>query len=202
MSCILSFQYLIAQSNLALIEEKYKQLDSLSYLNSVKEAIRRSSTYLFEEPTEDTVNRINDKIKNGINGYNIKFVLRVDLDTSRLNSNNYLLLDDSKYPFDIYCYDDKFNPRFFVYFNKDELDNFGNAYQTIELKYAKKLKAAIKRILKKKPKHILFSYFLPNSILYIKDQELYVYRVLQSKEYKIDDYVAKFKDSKFFYFKQ
>lgn len=199
LSCILSFQHLIAQSNLALIEEKYKQLDSVTYLNNLKEAIRASSTYFFEKPTEDTVNWINEKIKNGINGYNIKFVLRVDLDTSRLNSNNYLLLDDSRYPFDLYCYDDKFNPRFFVYFNKDELDNFGNAYQTIELKYSKQLKAAIKRILKKKPKHILFSYFLPNSILYVKDDKILVYRVIQKEVYELDNYVSKFKDAKFFY---
>ncbi len=199
LSCILSFQYLIAQSNLALIEEKYKQLDSVYYLNNFKDAIRQSSTYFFEQPTEDTVNRINDKIKNGINGYNIKFVLRVDLDTSKLNSNNYLLLDDSRYPFDLYCYDDKFNPRYFVYFNKDELDNFGNAYPTMELKYSKQLKTAIKRILKKKPKHILFSYFLPNSILYVKDDKILVYRVIQKEVYELDDYVSKFKDTKFFY---
>lgn len=197
--CILSFQNLIGQSNLALIEEKYRQLDSVTYLNNLKDAIRGSSTYFFEKPTEDTVNRINEKIKNGINGYNIKFVLRVDLDTSSLNSNNYLLLDDSTYPFDIYCYDDKFNPRFFVYFNKNELDNFGNGYQSIEVKYAKKLKGAIKRILKKNPKHILFSYFLPNSILYVKDDKILVYRVIQKEVYELDDYVSKFKDSNFFY---
>ncbi|MBD1420995.1 hypothetical protein [Sphingobacterium chuzhouense] len=165
----------------------------------MKEAIRRSSTYFLEEPTEDTVSRIYDKINKEINGNRIKFVLRVDIDTSRLNSNSYLVLEDSRYAFDIYCYDSKFNPTFFVYFNKDELDNFGNVYQTPELKYAKKLKAAVKQILKKKPKHILFSYHLPNTILYVNNDRIYVYRVIQKEVYELDHYVAKFKDSDFFY---
>src|SRR5690606_14658826 len=168
-----------AQSNLTLIEEKYAQLDSAEYLIDLKNAINRSTYFYTDNLTEDDIDSLYNEIKIGINGYSVNFVLRVDIDTSRLNSNSYLVFEDSRYAFDIYCHDSKFNPTFFVYFNKDELDNFGNVYQTPELKYAKKLKAAVKRILKKKPKHILFSYHLPNTILYINNDRIYVYRVIQ-----------------------
>lgn len=40
---------------------------------------------------------------------------------------------------------------------------------------------------------------LPNTVLYVKDDRIFVYRVLQDEEYELNDYVDKFKNTEGFY---
>src|SRR5699024_7966836 len=88
-----------AQSDLELIEEKYHQLDSLDYLNNLREAVVRSSIHAYGEPDFEEIDREYDAIMNGIKGQNIRFVLNIDIDTTKLHTNNYLLAEDFVYDF-------------------------------------------------------------------------------------------------------
>lgn len=194
-----SFFYVKAQTNLSLIEEKYKQLDSISYMGELERSIAQSSFLKFKERNKSNINEIYDEIMGGINGYTIKFVLRVDIDTTSLKTGNYLIVRDSVMIFDLYCHDKKLNPRYFVRFENNNLEDFGTNYPILSAKYAKQLKSGIKQVLKKNPKYIIDCTYLSNTILYVKNEKLYVYRVIQKEVYELDDYVAKFKDSKAFY---
>ena len=51
-----------------------------------------------------------------------------------------------------------------------------------------------KKILRKSPKYLLNCDSLEggNTIWYVLNDEIYVYRIIQMKEYKLDDYVKKF----------
>lgn len=196
---VCTFHYMKAQPHLVLIEEKYNQLDSLWYLNNLKDAVIRSSIHAYGEPVLEEINREYNIIRNGIKNQNIKFVLNVDIDTTKLDSDNYLLVENTEYSFNIFCHDHKLNPTYYVFFVDDQLDIFGSVYPTFSKKYAKKVKFAIKRVLKKEPKYILECAHLPNTILYVKDDKIFVYRVLQSEEYELNDYVTKFKNIEGFY---
>lgn len=70
---VCTFQYMKAQPHLVLIEEKYNQLDSLWYLNNLKDAVIRSSIHAYGEPVLEEINREYNIIKNGIKDQNIKF---------------------------------------------------------------------------------------------------------------------------------
>lgn len=196
---ICSMQHLRAQSHLLLIEEKYDQLDSVQYLNNLRDAIYQSVIKDFNEPLDDHIVGRYSYIKDGINDQNIRFVLNVDIDTTKLDTDIFLLVRDSIYNFNIYCHDNKFNPTFYVFFVNDQLDIFGDVFPTFSKRFAKKIKIGIKRILKKRPKYILDCQHLPNTVLYVKDDKIFVYRVLQSEEYELNDYVTKFKNTEGFY---
>lgn len=191
-----------AQSHLQLIEEKYNQLDSLKYLNNLKDAIIRSSLHAYGEPMDEEINREYNIIKNGIKDQNIRFVLNVDIDMTKLDTDNYLLVEGFEYDFNIYCHDRKFNPTYYVFFTEDRLDIYGDVYPTFSKKFSKKIKNAIKSILKKRPKYMLHCQHLPNTVLYVKDDKIFVYRILQSEEYELNDYVTKFKNTEGFYHSQ
>lgn len=188
-----------AQSDLELIEEKYHQLDSLDYLNNLREAVVRSSIHAYGEPDFEEIDREYDAIMNGIKGQNIRFVLNIDIDTTKLHTNNYLLAEDFGYDFNIYGHDRKFNPTYYIFFREGRLDIFGDVYPTFSRRFARKIKIALRRILKKGPKYMLHCQHLPNTVLYVNDDRIFVYRVLQDEEYELNDYVDKFKNTEGFY---
>ncbi len=72
---------------------------------------------------------------------------------TKLDTDNYLLVEGFEYDFNIYCHDRKFNPTYYVFFTEDRLDIYGDVYPTFSKKIFKKNKKnAIKSILKKKAK--------------------------------------------------
>ncbi|RNC63895.1 hypothetical protein [Proteiniphilum sp. X52] len=192
---MLTFHFVKAQSHLTLIEEKYNQLDSVSYIDNIKDPIVRYSMHAFGQLSDDTIERRYKVIKEGIKNQNMRFVLNVGIDTTKLDTDNYLLVEDFEYDFNIYCHDKKFNPTFYVFFSEDRLDIVGRFYPSYSRKYTKKATIAIKRVLEKKPKYILSCTLLTNTVLYVKGEKIFVYRILQGEEYELKDYVTKFKNT-------
>lgn len=202
MLCIFSLQYLYGQANLSLIQGKYEELDSIQYLKGLDEAVFQSVVRDFGEPLENHIKQRTNSIRNGVNGQTIRFVLNVDIDTTKLYTDSYLVIEDFKFNFNIYCYNNKLNPTYYVFFVDNQLDIYGTIYPTYSKRYAKHVKFAIRQIIGKNPQYLLECAHLSNTILYVKDNNIFVYRVLQKEIYQLDDYVAKFKDSKYFYVRQ
>lgn len=199
---LFSLQYLYGQTPLSLIKEKYGELDSIQYLNDLNEAVFQSVIRDFGEPLEDHIKERTNSIRNGISGQTIKFVLNVEIDTAKLYTDSCLIIKDFRFNFNIYCYDSKLNPTYYVFFVDNQLDIYGTIYPTYSKRYAKQVKFAIRQIIGKDPQYILECAHLPNTILYVKDDNIFVYSVLQKEIYQLNDYVAKFKDSKYFYVRQ
>lgn len=189
-----------SQSKINQIGTHYFQIDSVSYLKSLENAVIESVIIDFRKPLEAHIKERYYSIKNGIENNNVKFVLNVEIDTTKLKSENYdyLEIDLSHYNFNIYCFDKKNNPVYFIYFYDGMLNFFGDFYPTFSKSYSKQIRLAFKNILKKKPQYLLNCNSLPNTILYIKDEKIYVYRVKQKEEYELDVYVKRFWETKDF----
>ena len=106
-----------SQSIINQIETFYFQLDSVSYLKSLENAIIESVIRDFQEPLESHIQWKYNQIKNGIADKNIKFVLNIEIDITKLESDtyDYIKIDTSRYNFNVYC----FNKRNFpVYYDR------------------------------------------------------------------------------------
>lgn len=198
--CIFSLQYLYGQANLSLIQGKYEELDSVQYLKGLDEAIFQSVVRDFGEPLENHIKQRTNSIRNGVSGQTIRFVLNVDIDTTKLDSDiyDYLKIDTSRNNFNVYCFDKNYKPVYFIFFHEGKLEFYGDFFPTFSKRYSKKVRSALRGVLKKKPLYLLYCDSMPNMILYVKDGKIFVHRVLQNKVYKLNDYVAKRKDSKRF----
>jgi len=55
--------------------------------------------------------------------------------------------------------------------------------------------------MKMRPTYLLDCIYLPNTVLYVKNDKIFVFRVIQSEIYELDKYIDKFRDSKYFYYR-
>ncbi|RRD69644.1 hypothetical protein [Tannerella forsythia] len=112
-------QYLYGQANLSLIQGKYEELDSIQYLKGLDEAIFQSVVRDFGEPLENHIKQRTNSIRNGVSGQTIRFVLNVDIDTTKLDSDiyDYLKIDTSRNNFNVYCFDKNYKPVYFIFFS-------------------------------------------------------------------------------------
>lgn len=186
-----------AQSvNFQVVKNQYEKLDTACYLNNIKEMI--------VDNKDDYTAIYYSEIKNKIEKDNLIFVLKIDIDTSKISTNNYLKVDTCKLKYDIFFFNKKFykTKSLYVECSNEGYDiEFTEAYRTFNYDYAKKLKKAYRKIMKMHPTYLLDCISLPNTILYVKNEKIYVFRVIQSEIYELDKYIDKFKDSKYFYYK-
>ena len=193
-----------SQSKKDQLDTYYLQIDSVSYLKSLEDVVIESVIRDFNKPLEAHIKEKYCSIKNGIGNNIVKFVLNVDIDTAKLDSGiyDYLKIDTSRNNFNVYCFDKSCKPVYFIFFHEGKLEFYGDFFPTFSKRYSKKVRSALRTVFKKKPSYLLNCIFLPNTILYVKDDKIFVHRVLQNEIYQLNDYVVKFKDSKYFYVRQ
>jgi len=84
-----------AQSaNFKTIINQYEKLDTAYYLNDIKEIIINSK--------DDYIVRCYDDIINNMENNKLVFVLKIDIDTNKISTNNYIKVDTCKLKYDIY----------------------------------------------------------------------------------------------------
>ena len=177
--------------NYKIILQQYENLDTINYIKKVKELVLISK--------DENIIPIRNKIVKKINDKNAFFVLKIDIDTSKIFSENFVKIDYCEKKFNLYFFDKSFHPTF-LYLENDQLSDFTDCFPTFSSNYAKKLKNAYKQVIKKEPKFLLECFHLPNTLIFAKDEKIYVYRVKQKKVYELSDYVRKFRNDKYFYF--
>lgn len=180
-----------SQSIINQIETFYFQLDSVSYLKSLENAIIESVIRDFQEPLESHIQWKYNQIKNGIADKNIKFVLNIEIDITKLESDtyDYIKIDTSRYNFNVYCFNKRNFPVYYIFFLEGELDFNGDFFPTFSKSYSKQIKLGFRNVLKKQPQYILNCYSLPNTILYVLNEKIFVYRVKQKDEYEFSVYM-------------
>ena len=109
----------------------------------------------------------------------------------KLKDGQTLQVDTGKLAFNLFYFDKRCKGSLYVYCNDGEYSWKDSGYRTFSRKHARKAPKAFRRIMRKHPKYLLFCPDLEgmNTILYVINNEVYVYRIIQMKKYKLDDYM-------------
>jgi len=106
----------------------------------------------------------------------------------------FFMPDTSKMKFDLISFDKRYKPQFYVYVVKGKFVEYHSFFPTFLRKAGKNVPKIYRKILRKKPRFMLNCANLEggNTIWYVLNDEIYVYRIIQMKEYKLNDYIKRF----------
>ncbi|MDR1055779.1 MAG: hypothetical protein LBL90_08160 [Prevotellaceae bacterium] len=166
---------------------KNKNIDSVQKQNIIDSLMRRySSKSLIEERSYEFMTEIGSGIP--------LYVLNLILDKHELSKKQICLQPDtSRMPFNLFYFDKRFKPKLYI-FVEGGYTYYRNFYFTFSKRIAKNVPKVFKKILRKNPTYLLGCYELNgmNTILYMLDNKIYIYRIAQMEEYELDDYIKKF----------
>ena len=180
--------FLIIWSGATDLETMVNQLDSLprqgETIDSLWSALPLSSQTLVEERMEN--------FKRTVYGHESTFVLNL-----QLQPDNTLQADTGKLPFNLFYFDEECKGDLYIFCENGEYSEHDSRYRTFSRCLGRNAPKVFRRIMKKQPDYWLYCYALEwmNTILYMKDRRIYVYRICEMKEYELDEYLTKFKNS-------
>ena len=210
--CISNAQTLIEQ-----IERAYSALDSASYINKIVLSYAKwlekneEETYkLLYAPDSDSmkvaqwfnradsmylkylqknkilnepaIRHFENKVKSGMPLYVLNLKLKdkqtLQVDTGRLAFNLFYFDKRCKGRLYVYCYDGKYG------WHED-------GYRTFSRPLGRNAPIVFRRIMRKQPKYLLFCPDLEgmNTILYVINNEVFIYRIVEMEKYKLDYYM-------------
>ena len=128
------------------------------------------------------VKQFENRVKSGIPLY----VLNL-----RLKDGQTLQVDTSRLAFNLYYFGKKYKGRLYVYCYEGEYSGQDSYYRTFSRKLGKNAPKVFRKIMRKHPKYLLYCTDLErmNTILYVIGNDIYIYRISQMQEYKLDDYM-------------
>ena len=152
--------------------QKYNSVDSIC-----SKYIQRGHT-MTAQWIKEFVNEVKSKMAIFVLNLKVKDERTLQVDTGRL-------------AFNLFYFDKRYKGRLYVYCNDGEYSWKDSGYRTFSRKHARKAPKAFRRIMRKHPKYLLFCPDLEgmNTILYVINNEVYVYRIVEMQEYKLDDYM-------------
>lgn len=109
----------------------------------------------------------------------------------KLKDDQTLQVDTGKLKFNLFYFGKKYKKGLYVYCYNGEYGCQCHYYYTFSTKIANNVPKVFKRIMRKHPKYLLLCSDLEgaNSILYVLNNEIYIYKIVQMKEYKLDYYM-------------
>ena len=210
--CISNAQTLIEQ-----IERAYSALDSASYINKIVLSYAKwlekneEETYkLLYSPDSDSmkvaqwfnradsmylkylqknkilnepaIRHFENEVKSGMPLYVLNLKLKdkqtLQVDTGRLAFNLFYFDKRCKGRLYVYCYDGKYG------WHED-------SYRTFSRPLVRNAPKVFRKIMRKQPKYLLFCPDLEgmNTILYVINNEVFIYRIVEMEKYKLDYYM-------------
>lgn len=218
---IMFFSNLYCQTLIEQIESAYVSLDSTTYIENIvasftksKEQLAKDSEKAILELNGNTVDEKGTKQVLKTTNYlptvgdkkirqeTDQFYTKLKSETPtyvlnlELNDNHTLKVNNSKLPFNLFYFDKHYKGHLFVYCEKGEYSWHDNLYRTFSSVLGENAPKVFRKILKKKPRYLLYCTDLEemNTILYVIDKKIYVYRIIEMKEYDLDEYMTKYKD--------
>ncbi|MDR0953900.1 MAG: hypothetical protein LBM20_00760 [Rikenellaceae bacterium] len=201
---------LSGQTLLQQIEDRYRSLDSAAYLEEIKLAYRDDLEERFEEEAEflmelgtyysrEELERYNDlKLRKWCNEFDEEldsqtpiYVLNLLLEKSPDGQIRFLP-DTNKLSFHLYYFDEHFKMVNHVVVDEGEYAGHGPYIMTFSRKFARRTFKVLRKILLKNPKYLLECSSDGNLFFYVLNDKIYVYRILQMKEYELGNYVKTF----------
>ena len=109
----------------------------------------------------------------------------------RLKDGQTLQVDTSKLAFNLYYFGKRYKGRLYIYCYEGEYSGQDSYYRTFSRKLGKNAPKVFRKIMRKHPKYLLYCTDLEcmNTILYVIGNDIYIYRIIQMQEYKLDDYM-------------
>lgn len=165
---------------------EYNNIDYLQKQNIIDSIMgkRMYSKSLIEERTRQFAAYVRDE--------NVSYVLNLQVDSC--DNQICLLPDTSSLAFNLFYFDKRSKVRFLVLVDNGHISHYDNFYRTHSKQVGKNAPKAFRKILRKNPKYLLYCYDLEqmNTILYLLNNKIYVFRIAQMEEYELDDYIEKF----------
>ena len=206
-----------AQTLIEQVERAYSALDSASYINKIVLSYAKwlekneEETYkLLYSPDSDSmkvaqwfnradsvylkylqknkilnepaIRRFENEVKSGMPLYVLNLKLKdkqiLQVDTSRLAFNLFYFDKRCKGRLYVYCYDGKYG------WHED-------GYRTFSRRLGRNAPKVFRKIMRKQLKYLLFCPELEgmNTILYVINNEVFIYRIVEMEKYKLDDYM-------------
>ena len=128
------------------------------------------------------VKQFENRVKSGIPLY----VLNL-----RLKDGQTLQVDTSRLAFNLYYFGKRYKGRLYIHCDEGEYSGQDSYYRTFSRKLGKNAPKVFRKIMRKHPKYLLYCTDLErmNTILYVIGNDIYIYRISQMQEYKLDDYM-------------
>ena len=206
-----------AQTLIEQIERAYSALDSASYINkivlsyakwleknegetykllyapdsdSIKVAQwfnRTDSMYLkylqkHKILNEPAIRHFENEVKSGMPLY----VLNL-----KLKDKQTLQVDTGRLAFNLFYFDKRCKGRLYVYCDDGEYSWNDGRFRTFSRPLGRNAPIVFRRIMRKQPKYLLFCPDLEgmNTILYVINNEVFIYRIVEMEKYKLDYYM-------------
>lgn len=210
----LFFSASYGQTLIEQIEQSYSALDSVTYINDIISSYAKA---LEKEGKEELLlyyelfcNNNHDKTEwpekyaedyHGIQSVQKDFLeaFICDVKSSRpeyvlnlkVKEDKTLQIDTTKLAFNLFYFGKNYKNGLYVYCDNGEYSWQDGGYISFSKMFGENARKVFKRIMGKHPKHLLYCYDLEgmNTILYVIDKDIYIYRIIQMKEYKLDDYM-------------
>ena len=210
--CISNAQTLIEQ-----IERAYSALDSASYINKIVLFYAKSlekneeETYkLLYAPDSDSIkvaqwfNRTDSMYLKYLQKHKIlnepairHFENEVKSGTPlyvlnlKLKDKQTLQVDTGRLAFNLFYFDKRCKGRLYVYCYDGKYGWHEDGYRTFSRPLGRNAPIVFRRIMRKQPKYLLFCPDLEgmNTILYVINNEVFIYRIVEMEKYKLDYYM-------------
>ena len=126
-----------------------------------------------------------------VKGKPVHFVLNLML--GKQDQHSFFQPDTSKMQFNLISFDKRFNPKFYVYVVWGKFVDYHEFFPTFSKQIGKNVPKIYRKILRKNPKYLLNCDELEggNTIWYVLDDKIYVYRIKQMEEYELDEYIKR-----------
>ena len=134
---------------------------------------------------EDRVNNFSSSLEDE----SVQYVLNLII-----QDGNKLKVDTGKLRFNLFYFDNDFKGRLFIYTENGRYSWHDSRYRTFSRKLGRNAPRVFRRIMRKKPQYLLYCPALEgmNTILYMKEDRIFVYRIVQMKEYELNDYIERY----------
>jgi len=108
--------------------------------------------------------------------------------------NQTLQVDTGKLAFNIFYFDKDYKGSLYVYCTDGRYSWYDTRYRAFSRQIGENAPKVFIKIMQKRPKYLLYSSELEgmNTILYVLNDKIFVYRIVQMKEYELSDYIEKF----------
>jgi hypothetical protein len=171
-----------------------KEMEDFELSCSYKRMSDDSIHIYYQHWIEEECNEFALKINNSEPMYVLNLLLNKDgIDQGKIIFE----VDTGKLNFNLFDFGKNFKGNLFVFVCGGKYCGHDTHYVTYAPKLGKNAPKVFRKIMRKQPKYLLYCYELEqmNTILYVLNNKIYIYRIVQMKEYELDDYVYLFKDS-------
>jgi len=109
----------------------------------------------------------------------------------KLKDKQILQVDTGRLAFNLFYFDKRCKGCLYVYCDDGEYSGIDSRYRTFSRPLGRNAPKVFRKIMRKHPKYLLFCPELEgmNTILYVINNEVFIYRIVEMEKYKLDDYM-------------